>query len=362
MPQIPVENLDKDSVLAWLLENDETELNRLWQKADDVRRQCVGDDVWLRGLIEVSNNCARSCAYCGISLVAPRPKLYLMDKAEIMASAKKALEYAYGTVVLQAGEDPRITGPWMADIVSCIKRETSLAITLSLGERSDEELKMWREAGADRYLLRFETSDEKLYRQIHPDLGGPSNRIAQLERMRDMGYEIGTGIMIGLPGQTWESMANDVWLFRKYGIDMVGVGPFLESPATPLAGELGKALRASAGDSQVPSDDLTALKVVALTRLLCPDTNIPATTALATIDPTGGRIHGLQRGANVVMPNVTPAEYRSLYQTYPGKAGTHESADVSRHKIESQVLSLGRTIGKGPGTSLKYLQGKTSEH
>jgi biotin synthase len=280
-----------------------------------------------------------------------------MEKSEIMASAKKALEYGYGTVVLQAGEDPNIKGPWMADLVSSIKLGTGLAITLSLGERSDDELKSWREAGADRYLLRFETSDEALYAQIHPDLGGPSNRIAQLERMRDMGYEIGTGVMVGIPGQTWDSLANDVWLFRKYGIDMVGIGPYLESPGTPLAGEFGKALRASAGSSQVPSDDLTALKVIALTRLVCPDSNIPATTALATLDPVEGRTRGLRRGANVVMPNVTPPQYRSLYQTYPGKAGTHETADASRHKIESQIKALGRTIGQGPGTSKRYMQG-----
>jgi biotin synthase len=202
--------------------------------------------------------------------------------------------------------------------------------------------------------LRFETSDRELYRKIHPNLDDPSDRFAQLERMRSMGYEIGTGVMIGIPGQTWDTLADDVWLFRQYARDMVGVGPYIESPGTPLVGGLGRTLKDAVGDRQVPSDDLTVLKVLALTRLLCPYINIPATTALATLAPGSGRAQGLQRGANVVMPNITPPNYRVLYQIYPGKAGLHETADVTRSAVEGQIRALGRTIGQGPGTSKRY--------
>ena len=352
--------LNIQSIRDWLLENDPDKLNRLWQMADDTRRSRVGADVWLRGLIEVSNNCARSCAYCGISDCAPNVERYRMGRDVILSSAKKAVEYGFGTVVLQGGEDPGLTGPWIADVVRSIKSETGLAITLSLGERCDTDLLAWREAGADRYLLRFETSDPELYKQIHPNLGEQSNRFAQLERMRNMGYEIGTGVMVGIPGQTWDTLANDIWLFRHYDMDMIGIGPYVESPGTPLAGALGASLKNAAGADQVPNDDLTTFKALALTRLICPLTNIPATTALATINPGGGRSNALQRGANVVMPNLTPPEYRVLYQIYPEKAGLHETADITREKIESQIKSLGRTIGRGPGTSPRLLLEKTA--
>jgi len=349
-------NLDIQTIKGWLLECDPQALDRLWQRADIVRRESVGDDVWLRGLIEVSNHCARSCAYCGISDCAPGVERYRLERDVILSAARKAVDYGFGTVVLQGGEDPGLTGPWIADVVRSIKSETGLAITLSLGERSDADLLAWRKAGADRYLLRFETSDPKLYKQIHPNLGEQSNRFAQLERMRDMGYEIGTGVMVGIPGQTWDTLANDIWLFRKYDMDMIGIGPYVESPGTPLTGALGMSLKSVAGADQVPNDDLTTLKALALTRLVCPLTNIPATTALATINPGTGRSSALQRGANVVMPNLTPPKYRVLYQIYPEKAGLHETADITREKIERQIISLGRTIGHGPGTSLRYNQ------
>jgi biotin synthase len=352
------ENLDVPDIRAWLQEDDPQELEKLWQDADRVRQQNVGDDVWLRGLIEVSNNCARACAYCGISASAPHRKRFRLTKEEIQTSVGAALDFGYGTVVLQGGEDPGLTGAWMADVIRSIKSETGLAVALSLGERTDADLRAWRDAGADRYLLRFETSDAALYKQIHPDLGGQSDRFAQLERMREMGYEIGTGVMVGIPGQTWDTLANDIWCFRHYDMDMIGIGPYIESPGTPLAGGLGKSLREAAGENQVPSDNLTAFKVLALTRLVCPLTNIPATTALATMSPKDGRANGLRRGANVVMPNITPPEYRALYQIYPGKAGLHETADISREKIEGQIRELGRTIGSGPGMSLRFRSAK----
>jgi biotin synthase len=166
--------------------------------------------------------------------------------------------------------------------------------------------------------------------------------------MRSMGYEIGSGVMVGIPGQTWDILAGDVELFRKLDIDMIGIGPFLPSPRTPLGGEGAERLRAAGGE-QVPNDEITTLKVVALTRLVCPEANLPSTTALATIDPAAGRELGLARGANIVMPNVTPPQYRVLYEIYPGKACIHETAQVCRGCMERRILSIGRRLGRGPG-------------
>ena len=396
--------LDAAAVEAWLRERDPQKLAALWRMADDTRCRCVGDEVWLRGLIEISNNCRQRCAYCGISSHLTGIGRYRMAAAAILESAKKAVRYRFGTIVIQAGEDPHITGPWLADVIRAIKAETGLVMTLSMGERPDEDLRAWREAGADRYLLRFETSDQKLYARIHPDLEGynssgawseaeggfippgasvrrgpgkgaavprgylVSDRRGQLRRMRDMGYEIGTGVMIGLPGQTWASLAEDILLFRQYDMDMLGVGPFVEAPGTPLAGRMGKALRREAGADQVPADELTTLKVVALTRLVCPTSNIPATTALEAIDPGNGRIEGLQKGANVIMPNLTPPRCREMYSTYPGKPGSGASgriaawlrwpdASTTRMKttdeevagIVAEIESIGRKASKGAG-------------
>ncbi len=346
-----------EEIPYWLLEEDPIRLEMLWRAADLTRYLYVGDEVHLRGLIEVSNHCVRSCAYCGISACAPKVERYRMSQEDILECADKALEYGFGTVVMQAGEDPGITGEWMAETIRKIKDRTGLAITLSLGERSEEDLRAWREAGADRYLLRFETTDPDLYRRIHPSLpGGVSDRIAQLMRMRELGFEIGTGIMVGLPGQTWETLANDIWTFRDYDMDMIGIGPYIPSPGTPLDGPLGEMLQVEAGLGQVPSDPLTTLKVLALTRLVCPQTNIPSTTALATVDPASGRASGLLRGANVIMPNLTQPRYRVLYQIYPGKAGLHETADITTAKIRAQIEALGRTVGVGPGTSPRISQ------
>ncbi len=342
--------MTRDEILGWLLETGPDRLEQLWARADAVRAERVGPAVHLRGLIEVSNHCVRKCAYCGLSACAPRVERYRMSREDILECARRARDFGFGTAVLQGGEDPGLTGPAMAGTIRRIKAETGLAVTLSLGERDDADLRAWREAGADRYLLRFETTDPALYRAIHPSLPGTvSDRIRQLLRMRDLGYEIGTGVMVGIPGQTWDTLADDIWTFRDYDMDMIGVGPYIASPGTPLAGELGEGLARRAGSRQVPADETTTLKAVALTRLLCPETNIPSTTALATIDPGAGRANGLLRGANVVMPNLTQPKYRVLYQIYPGKAGLHETADITREKLEAQIHGLGRTIGRGPG-------------
>jgi len=341
--------LDRRVVRGWLTEHDGAALDRLWRRADEVRRAHVGNEVHLRGLIEITNHCVRHCTYCGIAACAGPIPRYRMTHDEILACARQGRDFGFGTIVLQGGEDPGVTGRFVADVVRAIKRETGAAVTLSLGERGDDELLAWRDAGADRYLLRFETSDLALYRRIHPGLPGlVSDRFERLLRMRDLGYEIGTGVMIGLPGQTWDTLADDIWAFRDYGIDMIGIGPYLPSPGTQLAGALGREL-AAGPDDQVPNDELTTLKAMALTRLVCPDTNIPSTTALSILDPSAGRANGLCRGANVIMPNLTPPQYRVLYTIYPGKASLHETADVVTDRIIAIIDGLGRTVGKGPG-------------
>lgn len=339
--------MNRHELIGWLRETDEARLEALWARADAVRRAHVGDEVHLRGLVEISNFCVRRCAYCGINAGNRDLERYRMSAQEILACAREALKLGYGTVVLQAGEDPGLGRDFIADVVRAIKAETGLAVTLSLGERAEEDLRAWRAAGADRYLLRFETSDAELYTRIHPSLPGRlSDRFALLRRLRDMGYEIGSGVMVGIPGQTWATLADDVLAFAALDLDMIGVGPWLPHPATPLGrGELPQA----APGEQVPASEDMTYKVVALARLVCPKANIPSTTALATLNRISGRELGLSRGANVVMPNLTPGTYRALYEIYPGKACVRETADECAHCLSDRILRMGRRIGHGPG-------------
>ena len=341
--------LDKAEVQGWLREENPQRLEELWRQADATRRLHVGDAVHLRGLVEISSHCVRQCAYCGLRAGNDTVTRYRMGADEILAAARQAVKFGYGTVVLQAGEDYGITTGWMAGVIRRIKAETPLAVTLSLGERPDKDLVAWRKAGADRYLLRFETSDRVLFNAIHPPLGDRRcDRIAILRRLKQLGFETGSGVMVGIPGQTCESLANDIVLFRELDLDMIGIGPFIPHPATPL-GANRPARDGTELQTQVPNTELTVYKAVALTRLACPDANIPATTALATINKRNGRELGLQRGANVIMPNLTPLKYRRLYQIYPGKACIEETGNACNACLTMRILKIGRHIGNGPG-------------
>jgi biotin synthase len=340
MPQIAHE-----FIVGWLREEHPAVLEQLFARADETRRANVGDDVHLRGLIEISSYCVRQCHYCGLRMARSMPR-YRMTRDEILAGVRKAVELGFGTVVLQAGEDYGIQAAWLAAIIYAIKQETPLAITLSLGERSLDELRLWREAGADRYLLRFETSDPALYNAIHPRRGAAiSDRTTLLCELRQMGYEIGSGVMVGIPGQTYEMLARDIKLFQQLDLDMIGIGPFLAHPETPL----GAPGVQTAGADQVPCSEIMVLKAVALARLVCPQANLPSTTALATINTLDGREHGLQSGANVFMPVLTPAPYRQMYQIYPGKACLDEDATQCNHCLRDRMENLGRSVGVGPG-------------
>lgn len=340
--------MDREEILGWLREDKPHRLEELWRRADQVRREFVGDAVHLRGLIEISNHCVRQCAYCGLRAGNRALERYRLSEEEILECAHEALELGYGTVVLQGGEDPGITREGMSRVIRRIKRETGLALTLSLGERAERDLVEWRAAGADRYLLRFETSDRALYDFIHPGQGNEgSDRIALLRRLKQIGYEVGSGIMVGLPGQRFPSVAGDILLFRELHLDMIGVGPFIPHPATPLQpGPWGQLLTPM---GQVPNSELMVFKVLALTRLACPEANIPSTTALATINKRNGRELGLQRGANVVMPNLTPSAYRRLYEIYPGKACVDETGAECHACLMARIHSMGRIAGQGPG-------------
>lgn len=342
--------LDRREILGWLRESDETRLATLWKKADAARRECVGDEVHLRGLIEVSNHCGRDCHYCGIRASRRSLSRYRMTADEILGCARDAVRLGYGTVVLQSGEDAGLRSEWVSEVVRRIRAETSLAVTLSLGERSARELATWRRAGADRYLLRFETSNPRLFRQIHPSpTNRRSDRIAILRQLRRLGYEVGSGVMVGIPGQSWDDLASDIEWFAALDLDMIGVGPYLPHPDTPLGRDAAD-LRLPAGE-QVPADELTTCKVVALARLACPYANIPSTTALSTVNPDFGREHGLMRGANIVMPNLTPPELRCKYEIYPDKACLHETARHCNNCIRARIERIGRRVGGGPGPS-----------
>jgi len=331
-------------VRGWLGEDDPQRLGELFSAADRVRRGSVGDAVHLRGLVEISNHCRRMCHYCGLRAANERTRRYRMTLEEIVACARRVADAGLGTVVLQAGEDPGLTREVVRETVRRVKGETGCAVTLSLGERSAEDFEAWWRAGADRYLLRFETSDRVLYETIHPPHGKPYDRVGALRRLREIGYEIGSGVMLGLPGQTVESLAHDLLLMRDLDLDMIGCGPFIPHPETPLA-----ALAGQADLGGVPATLETAFKVVALCRLLVPRANIPATTAVATLGGGTARARALACGANVIMPNFTPPPLRELYEIYEGKSCPPDGAEAFCRGLGEQLAAMGRTLGRGPG-------------
>jgi len=331
-------------IYNWLCETDQQKLTKLWHLADKIRRDNVGDDVHLRGLLEISNHCVMHCTYCGISAAINHVDRYRMTAEEIIACIDTIVKLGYGTVVIQAGEDYGITTEWLSNIIRYIKDNTPLAITLSMGERPLADLKAWKKAGADRYLLRFETSDRELYKLIHPS---KNDRLIILKEVKQLGYEVGSGVMIGIPGQSYQSLANDINLFRELDLDMIGVGPYIKDLSTPL----GKDLVPITIDptKQVPGTEEMTYKVIALARLVCPKANIPSTTALATLNKMNGRELGLIRGANIVMPNVTPPKYRVKYTIYPDKACINETAEHCAHCLSNRIKTIGRVIGQGKG-------------
>lgn len=324
------DTLDKSAIIELLTT---APADELYRRADGVRREAVGDAVHLRGLIEFSNICRNDCLYCGIRRGNRQVQRYRMTDEELVETAKRAATLGFQTIVLQSGEDMHFDQARMCHIIEQIKR-LDVALTLSVGERDYEDFKAFRDAGADRYLMRIETTDRDLYHRLNPGMSW-ERRHECLLMIRELGYELGSGIMVGLPGQTVESIADDLLYLKDIGIDMAGIGPFIPHPETPLAGEAGGTLE-------------QALRTMAIMRILMPDINIPATTAMESLHPQG-RIMALQAGANVVMPNVTEGEYRRLYELYPGKICVNDTPAHCRSCIGLKIRSIGRTIGQGRG-------------
>ncbi|WP_346355394.1 [FeFe] hydrogenase H-cluster radical SAM maturase HydE [Azotosporobacter soli] len=318
--------LTKEEIVELLSEENYDEA--LFASADRVRRSFVGDGVHLRGLIEFSNICKQNCLYCGLRRDNKKIRRYRLTSQEIIDFAAKAVQYGYKTVVLQSGEDDSYDVDTMTTIIRQLK-EMELAVTLSLGEKSRADYAAYKAAGADRYLLRIETSDRELYEKLDPGQSW-DNRYRCLLDLKELGFELGTGCLVGLPGQSLESIADDILLFAKLDADMVGIGPFIANPDTPLAQAENGAFALSR-------------KVMALTRLLLPEANIPATTAMEALHPQG-RILALQSGANVVMPNVTEGEYRKMYLLYPGKICLNDTPAHCRGCITGKINGIGRHV------------------
>ncbi len=350
--------MNKDEIICWLRENNPEKLQSLWQQADQVRRETVGNAVHLRGLIEASNICVRQCRYCGINAdQGQKVQRYRMDLPEMKHCAQLAVEFGYGSIVVQAGEDYGLTTDFISDFIRWVKDNTPLAITLSLGERPESDFRTWKQAGADRYLLRFETSDRQLYDNIHPPVKGQlhSDRFEILRQLKSIGYETGSGVMIGIPGQSYDILANDLLAFKELDLHMIGIGPYIPHPETSLG--QGQDIITLPPDQQVPNDQQTVCTALTLTRLLCPATNLPSTTALSTLSDKG-REQGLNCGGNVIMPNLTPLTYRRLYEIYPAKSCIKEDITEFHNQIKARIEAIGRTVGKGRGDSVKFLQSK----
>lgn len=323
--------LSRDEIIALLSSDGHNAA--LFAAADRVRHRFVGDEVHLRGLIEFSNTCRQNCHYCGLRRDNKQIARYRLEPDQIIDFARKARGYGYRTVVLQSGEDPYYTLDKLCYIIAEIKK-LGVAVTLSIGEKTCEEYRALKEAGADRYLLRIETTDRRLYEELDPGMDY-ANRLRCLHDLKALGYEVGTGCLIGLPGQTVASLADDILFFKELDADMIGVGPFIPNPDTPLRDAAGGAFTLS-------------LKVMAIIRLLLPDANIPATTAMETLDENG-RLIALKSGANVVMPNVTEGDYRRMYQLYPGKICMDDTPAHCRACITGKIHSIGRKVSAGHG-------------
>ncbi len=328
--------LIKGDITYYLETNNSEEISELFRLADRIRERYVGNKVYLRAIIEFSNICRNNCKYCGIRRDA-NIKRYAMKPKEIVKCAQYAEDLGYGTVVLQSGENS-IYDDKMADIVREIKETTKLAVVLSIGEKTYGQYLEYRIAGADRYLLKHETSNPKLFYELTGR--NLENRLQCLRWLIDLGYQVGSGNIVGLPGQTIEDLANDLLMFKEWDFDMLGIGPFIPCHGTPL-------------ENHPPGDPILTLKVIALARILTKNAHIPATTAIRTV-LGDDKAHLIFRcGANVVMGNVTPLEYRKLYRIYPGKVCNFKDPESWLNDIKEQIREAGLKPSGEVGHSLK---------
>ncbi len=331
-------NLEKDEIINLL--TDEKQQQNLFLRADKVRKKFVGDAVHLRGLIEFSNICHNSCLYCGIRKNNQNIQRYCMNAQEIIVTAKKASDVGFKTIVLQSGENNCHTTKTLCEIIEKIK-SFNMAVTLSIGEKSYNEYKAYKDAGADRYLLRIETTDKDLYHKLDPQMSW-DNRYRCLMNIKELGYELGSGIMVGLPNQSISSIANDLIFLQNIGVDMAGIGPFIPHKETPLANEKGGTFELS-------------LRTMAIMRILLEDINIPATTAMEALH-TNGQLLALQSGANVIMPNITDTTYAKYYELYPNKPHSEDLMKNCYNSVSEKIISIGRTIGIDFGGHTKKIR------
>lgn len=328
--------LDRESWLT--LFNKRTHDDELYAR-DRARHVCekiYGDKVYLRGLIEISSYCKNDCYYCGLRRSNRQCERYRLTKEDILACCEEGYSLGFRTFVLQGGEDVWFTDDRLTDIISSVRRRfPDVAITLSVGEKDAETYRKYYKAGANRYLLRHETADDAHYSKLHPEGMSLETRKNCLYSLKNIGFQIGAGIMVGSPGQNWETVASDMEFMHSLQPHMVGIGPFLPHHATPF--------------SAAPAGSLEdTLFIVALTRLMLPEALIPATTALATLHPEG-RDMGLTSGANVIMPNLSPSDVRKKYLLYDGKRAFGSEAAQSLREIELSLNSIGRRVSMERG-------------
>ncbi|MGE5411119.1 MAG: [FeFe] hydrogenase H-cluster radical SAM maturase HydE [Clostridiales bacterium] len=331
-------DLNKEEIVYLLELSDFRNTRKLFERADEVRKYYCGDEVHLRAIVDFSNYCENDCLYCGLRRSNNAIQRYRMSPDEIIETAKTISNVGIRSIVLQSGDDKNFDVDKIAYIIYFIKQNFDIAITLSLGEREFEEYKIWKYAGADRYLIKHETANAKLYSVLH-EKQNLKERIKHLEFLKSIGYEVGSGNLIGLPQQTIEDIAEDLLLCKKLDVDMASFSPFVPSPNTPYR------------NKNVGSVELT-LKTIAVGRILLKNTHIPATTAIATIDSLG-REKALRVGANVVMPDFTPKNYRDNYCLYPHKRLLVDDPINSASFIQHIMSSLGRRVSNSRGDSLK---------
>jgi biotin synthase len=339
------------SDLEQLLQAEGEEMRSLFKKAGEVRELFVGNKVYFRGLVEFSNVCNKDCFYCGIRKSNQNVNRYNLTDNEILDAARFADENRFGSVVLQSGEN---SSPAFADRITKIVRQIKrlsdgrLGITLSVGEQSERVYRQWFKAGAHRYLLRIETTNQSLYRKIHPEdqHHNFNRRLDCLNSLKSIGYQTGTGVMIGLPFQTIGDLANDLLFFQQFGIDMVGMGPYIEHSETPLYEFRHELL-------PIQTRFELSLKMIAVLRILMNDINIAAATALQAIDPLG-REKGIMVGANIIMPNITPGLYRNDYSLYENKPCVDEEPAQCKGCLDARIALADGEIGYGEWGDSKH--------
>jgi biotin synthase len=339
------DNLERSDIITLLDANIPTDIESIRAAAENILLEECGNKVFYRGLIEFSNRCICDCHYCGIRKSNTAVKRYTLSKDEIISAAKQSALQGYGSIVLQSGESGDAGfADFLEDVIAGIKSATvseklpgGVGITLSVGEHSRQTYERFYKAGAHRYLLRIEASDPKLFASIHPPSQTLQSRIDSLKTLRQVGFQVGTGVMIGIPGQTVENLADDVLFFREMDIDMIGMGPYIVHKSTPMNIHAGYYNHCKEKIFQ------TALLMISVCRLVLKDVNIASTTALQTIH-TDGREMGLRYGANVIMPQTTPEGVRKNYLLYDGKPCRDDDTKQYQAELRERIRSIGREI------------------